>query len=766
MTSIADRKGFNVVGGRPIRRDAVDRVTGRAKYGGDLKLQGMLHAKILRSPHAHARIKRIDTSKAEALEGVRAVVTAKDMPIVEDEVADFGETLSNYRLLAENCLAHDKVLYKGHAVASVAATSSYIAEEALDLIDVEYEVLPAVLSVRDAMKDGAPLLHEDRMTLRNVAQRFTRGTDTGQVSNIASHVQFTGGDVEQGFKEADVVVERELNTKMVHQGYIEPHNATAFWAPDGHLTIWISTQGAFSVRTQISKMMDLPESRVKVVPMEVGGGFGGKIRSYLGPVAALLSRKTGRPVKIVMTRKEVFESTGPTSGSLMRAKIGVKKDGRMTAAQVYLAYEAGAYPGSPVGAGASTCLSPYKLENFLVDGYDVVVNKPQVAAYRAPGSPAAAFAVETVIDEAAQKIGMDPMDLRLKNATREGDRQVSGVVFGKVGCVEVEEAIKAHPHYSAPLEGPYRGRGVAMGWWFNGGNQSTAMINVNADGTVSMVTGSVDLAGTRTAVAMQAAEALGISVDDVIPSVGDTDSIGWTGPSGGSRTTFATGIAAIEAAEQVIEIMKSRAALLWETQPEDVEFEGGTFVSTKNREDRITFKELAGKLMTTGGPVSATAVSNPTQVGSAFAGHIADVEVDPETGKVTVLRYTALQDVGQAAHAAYAESQVQGGAVQGIGWALNEEYYYSDDGTMANSTFLDYRMPTALDLPMIDTVLVQVPNPGHPYGVRGVGEVPIVPPMAAVANAISRAIGARMTDLPMNPGAILEALERKGTPAS
>jgi xanthine dehydrogenase molybdenum-binding subunit len=761
MTSTSSKKNkYSVIGTSPIRHDALGRVTGKAKYGVDLRLTGMLFGKTLRSPHAHARIIKIDTSKAEAHPGVRAVITTKDMPIVKDEVADFGETMANYRLLAELCLANDKVLYKGHAVAVVAADNIHIAEEALSLIEVEYEVLPSVLTVQESMKEGAPLLHE-QLTTRAVAARFTRGTDTGVQSNVASRILIEGGDVEAAFATSDVVVEREFNTKMVHQGYIEPHNETAFWAPDGHLTIWTSTQGAFGVRTQISKTLGLSESHVKVVPMEVGGGFGGKIRSYMGPTAALLSKKTGRPVKIVMNRKEVFESSGPTSGSNMRAKIGATKDGKITAAQVYLAYEAGAYPGSPVGAGASTCLSPYNLQNFSIEGLDVVVNKPQVSAYRAPGSPAAALAVETVIDEVAEKLGMDPIDFRLKNATKEGDRQVSGVVFPRIGCVEVEEAIKNSDHYNSPLEGKNKGRGTAMGWWFNGGNASTAMVTVNSDGTVGLVTGSVDLAGTRTALSMQVAEVLGITPEEIYPSVGDTDSIGWTGPSGGSRTTFSTGIAAIQATNIIIDEMKKRAALLWETQPEDISFVNSTFISSKNSNDKFSFKELAGKLMGTGGPLSASSTSNPTQVGSAFGGHICDVEVDTDTGKVTVLRYTALQDVGQAAHKAYCESQVQGGAVQGIGWALNEEYYYTNDGTMANSTFLDYRMPTALDLPMIDTILVEVPSPGHPFGIRGVGEVPIVPPLAAVANAIADAIGVRLTELPMNPASILAALKNK-----
>ena len=763
MTTTADpetTRQFKVVGTRPIRHDGLEKVTGRAKYGADINMPGMLHGKILRSPHAHARIRSIDTSKAEALPGVRAVVTAKDLPIIEEKVIDFAETLGNSRMLAENMLAHKKVLYKGHAVAAVAAINPHIAEEALNLIEVDYEPLPPVLNVHDAMKPDAPLLHED-MTTRTLAERFSRGTDTGVHSNIASHLRFQRGDIEQGFSEADIIIEREFTTQTVHQGYIEPHTSTAYWAPDGQLTIWTSTQGHFPIRTQTAAMLGIPESMVRVIPMEIGGGFGGKLITYLDPVAALLSKKSGQPVKIVMSRKEVFEGTGPTSATYIKAKIGATKDGRLTAAQLYLAYEAGAFPGSPVGAGANTALAPYNIEHLLVDGYDVVVNKQKVQAYRAPGSPQAAFAVEQIIDEIAEKLGIDPLEFRLRNAVKEGDRLPSGVRFPVIGCIEVEEAMKAHPHYNAPLEGPNRGRGVAIGFWTNAGNQSSATINVNSDGTISLITGSVDIGGTRPAVAMQAAEVLGIAAEDVRPSVGDTNSVGWTGGTGGSRTAFSTGLAAIAAAEEVKRKMIERAALLWDVKPEDVEFKDGVFINTKNREDWLTFKELAGRLMRTGGPVTASAISNPRLVGPAFAGLIVDVEVDPETGKVQILRCTAFQDAGTAAHPSFVEGQMQGGTVQGIGWALNEEYFYAPDGTVLNSSLLDYRMPTALDLPMIDTVIVEVPNPGHPFGLRGVGEVSIIPPMAAIANAIYRAIGVRMSSLPMSPGAILEALAAK-----
>ena len=766
MTIAADRESagsdqFNVVGTRPIRHDALDKVTGRAKYGADVNMPGMLHGKILRSPHAHARILSIDTSKAEALPGVMAVLTSKDFPLIENRVLDFTETQGNVRLLAENVLATKKAMYKGHAIAAVAATDAHIAEEAADLIEVEYEVLKPILNVKDALAEDAPLLHDDLTTMFRV-ERFGKGENTGVKSNVAGHIQFKRGDLEQGFKEADLIVEREFTTQPVHQGYIEPHTSTAHWSADGHLTIWTSTQGSFTIRDSTAAIIDLPPSMIKVIPMEIGGGFGGKTITYLDPVVALLSKKSGSPVKIAMTRKEVFEGTGPTSGCFMRCKIGVDKNARITAAELYLAFEAGGFPGSPVGGGAMSGLGPYKIDNLQVDGLDVVVNKQKVAAYRAPGQPQAAFAVESVIDEIAEKLGMDPLEFRILNSVHEGDRAPSGVPHLRFGCEEVEQAMKAHDHYNAPLEGANRGRGVAVGYRLNGGGSgSSATIHVNANGTINLITGSVDIGGTRTAVAMQAAEVLGIPAEDVNPTVVDTDAVGWTGGTGGSRIAFDTGRAAINTAQEVVRQMKARAAILWEVQPDDVDFVDGSFVCQKNPEDRFTFKELSAKLMDTGGPVTCSGQDKQGGVGAQLAGHIVDVEVDPETGKVDILRYTTFIDAGKAAHPSYVEGQMQGGALQGIGWALNEEYYMTDDGTMANSSFLDYRMPTSLDLPMIDCEIIEIPNARHPFGLRGVGETVLIPPLAAMANAVHSALGVRMYNLPMSPGAILEALEEK-----
>jgi CO/xanthine dehydrogenase Mo-binding subunit len=742
---------FRVVGTRPVRHDGADKVTGRALYGADFQMAGLLQGAVLRSPHAHARIKSIDTSKAKALEGVKAVVTAADLPQVPDRIVDLGEGETPLSYIRGNVLASGKVLYKGHAVAGVAAINAHIAEEAAALIEVDYEVLPSVLTAPEAMQEGAPLLHDD-LKMKEFGQ------PTGRVSNIADHFRHTMGDVSKGFADATLIIEREFDTATVHQGYIEPHNATVLWNNDGRVHVWCSTQGSFVVRDTTACILDLPVSRVRVTPMEIGGGFGGKIPVYLEPIAAILSKLTGKPVKLVMSRKDVFEGSGPTPGSHIRVKIGVNAEGKITAGDATLAYEAGAYPGAMVGPGAMCVFAAYDVANATVDGYDVVVNKPSTAAYRAPGAPNAAFATECVLDEIAEKLGMDPLDLRLKNAAKEGTRRVDGPKFKKIGCVEVIEAMKASEHYNSKLEGPNRGRGVAIGYWFNVGLPSSCNISVNADGTVNLVEGSTDIGGSRTSIAMQAAEVLGIAAEAVRPTVVDTDSIGFTAVTGGSRTTFATGWAAYEAAQDVMRQMKERAAKIWEKPVADVKAEAGVFSSNGSS---LTFQELAGKLGSTGGPVIGQGAVNPKGAGGSFSGVIVDVEVDPETGKTTILRFTSIQDAGKAIHPSYVEGQMQGGSVQGIGWALNEEYYMSDKGSMMNSSLLDYRMPTSLDLPMIETIIVEVPNPAHPFGVRGVGEANIVPPTPAIANAIYHAAGVRMRRLPMNPPAVMQAIWSK-----
>ena len=757
--------GYTVLGTNPIRRDGTDKVTGRARFGADINLPRLLYGKILRSPHAHAWIKSIDLSSALAIPGVKAVVTSADLPQLSGQAADLGEgALVNPRFLSNNILAADKVLYKGHAVAGVAATNQHIAEEALSAIKVEYGVLPVVTDVLKAMEEDAPVLHErlETFSLPGIQPGGLRsGDDPRKSTNVSNHFVLEKGDTKEGFAEAHVVVDREYRTASVHQGYIEPHTATAFWNAGGDLTIWCSSQGHFGIRDSTARILDIPVSKIKVIPMEIGGGFGGKMVPYLEAVTAVLSKKSGHPVKVTMSRTEVFEGTGPTAGSYIKVKIGANREGRITAAEAILIYEGGAYPGAPISGGSQCIFGQYVIPNVRVEAYDVVLNKPKTAAYRAPGAPVAAFAAETVIDELCGKLGMDPLDFRLLNGAKEGTRQINGVRFPRIGYLETIRAAKKHPHYSAPLGGTNRGRGVATAFWRNNTGPSSAIASVNSDGTVSLIEGSPDLSGTRVALAVQMAEVLGIPAEDVHPSIGDTDSIGYTSNSAGSSVTFKTGWACYEAAQDIKCQMAQRAATIWDVSAEALESRDGMYMHKSDPELKLTFKELAEMLNATGGPIVGRATVDPRGVGGAFAVNIVDVEVDPETGKVRILRYTALQDVGKAVHPDNVEGQMQGGVAQGIGWALNEEYYFDSEGRMANTSFLDYLMPTSLDFPMIDTVIVEVPNPGHPFGVRGAGEVPIIPPMAAIANAIHSAVGVRMNHLPMNPGALLEELWSK-----
>ena len=751
MAASTNNGHFKVIGTRPIRHDGIDKVIGRAKYGADYAFPGMLHGKLLRSPHAHARIKSINFDKALKLPGVKAIVTGKDLPKAENKLEQSGEMTINPHYLSMNILAHDKVLYDGHAIAAVAATSPHIAEEAVRLIEVEYEVLPPVMTVDAAMKPGAPILLHD---LRNKEEG-------DQQTNIAQHYQFKRGDIEAAFKAADFVVEREFTTAMVHQGYIEPHNAVGIYTTDGQATIYCSTQGAFEVRSLSAQVLGVPVGKIKVVPAEIGGGFGGKTTIYLEPLSILLSKMTGAPVKLVMSRSEVLRASGPTSGSKIKVKLGATKDGKLVAAQIWMAYEAGAFPGSPVGAGAMCIIAPYTIENLQIDGYDVVVNRPKTAAYRAPGATNAAFASETIIDELADKCGIDPLEFRINNGVKEGSPQVVGPPFKRIGFIETCEAIKNSDHYKSKLTGKFRGRGVASGFWFNAGMQSSATVNIHTDGTASVVTGSPDIGGSRASMAMITAEVLGLPVTDVRPLVADTDSIGHTDVTGGSRVTFATGMAVYEAAQDAVKQLIERAAKVWEIKPDEIEFRDGAVHAKADGKPPMGIKELAKRLARTGGPITGRASVNARGVGPAFATTCVDVEVDPDTAKVQILRCTVAQDAGKAIHPSYVEGQMQGGTAQGIGWALNEEYFYDDKGILRNIGLLDYRMPTCLDLPMIETAIVEVPNPGHPLGVRGVGEVSIVPPPAAVANAIYDAVGVRMTETPMSPPRLLREILKK-----
>ena len=734
---------FQIVGSRPERPDGVDKVTGRARYGADASAPGQLVGLILRSPHAHAQIKKIDTSKAEKLAGVKAVLTADDLPDLTGGDQGLYDTL-------ENCMARDRALYDGHAVAAVAAIDAQTAKKALKLIKVQYKKLPHVTDVDEAIKPNAPIV-----------QPRIKDKETGKSTNISAMIPMGFGDLDAGFAEADVIVERSYKTEQTHQGYIEPHACLASMGPDGQGELWVTTQGHFSYRNVCASLLGLDIAKLKVTSSEIGGGFGGKTHVWTEPVALALSRKANRPVKIVMTREEVFKASGPTCSTSSDIKIGATKDGRITAAQATIRYHAGPFPGMWAMLGAMTAFACYDLKNVKALCYDVLVNRPKVAAYRAPSAPMAAFGVESTMDILARELGMDPVKFRLLNAADQGTQAAYGPVFGPIGIKATLEAVQKHPHMRARL-GKNQGRGMACGFWFNIGGQTCSDINIGVDGTVNLTVGTVDVGGARASLSLIAAEELGIPYEDVKCNIGDTASLGHNDTTEGSRGTFSSGMATIFAAREAIGEMKQRAANMWEIPVEEVDWQNGEAVAVGKKNSNLgtlTLKEIARKSPQTGGPIAGHNEVTADGAGVSFASHICDVEVDPETGATKVLRYTVVQDAGKAIHPTYVEGQMQGAAAQGIGWALNEEYIYGKDGTLQNPGFLDYRIPVCSDLPFIDTEIMEIPNPSHPYGVRGVGETSIVPPLAAIGNAVSNATGVRMNHVPMSPPRILKALK-------
>ena len=744
------------IGKRTVKVDALERVTGKATFGADLHLPGMLHGKVLRSPHPHARIKRIDTTKALALDGVKAVMTADDLPPLETAKGTVGgELLISLLDLRKMVIAHDKALYDGHAIAAVAATSPETAERAAELIEVDYELLSAVENAVDAMNPEAPLLHEELYT-RSLGEPATTP------SNVALYVESARGDIEAGFAGADQIHESTYETMMVHQGYIEPTTAIAWAQADDKVTVWCSNQGTFGLRRSLSSLMDLSLDKINIVPLEVGGAFGGKINPILEPLATILSQKTGRPVKMVMTRAEVFRATGPGAPANITVKTGTKRDGTLTACYAKMIIDAGAFPGGPVGVAALVSFAPYRVDHLRIEGYDVVTNKPRVQAYRAPGGTPAGFAVEAHMDEVAEKLGIDPLKFRMINAVEEGDRATDDQPYNRIGLKELLQRIAEHPSWTTPLEpGPHRGRGLGLGFWRGATLTSSTAVLVNSDGTVTLNNGQVDITGTRTTMQQITAQEMQIPIDKVSVHIGDTDSTPYTDLSAGSRTGYSMGAAIQKACLDALAQLKSQAADQFRVSTEEIEYASGRFWVRENEEQNADLATLANNATRRGaGPICGYGTVTRLQAAPQFAANVVDVDVDPETGKVTILRYTNFQDVGHALNPTQVEGQMQGGAAQGIGWALTEYYGY-DKGVLKNPTLLDYRIPTALDLPMLDTEIIEVPASDGPYGARGVGEVPIVPPPGALANAIYHAVGVRMYDLPMTPEAVFWAMHNE-----
>ena len=752
MATILEESGFRadrdlkVVGTNPVKHDGLDKVTGRARFGADLHMSGMLFGKILRSPHAHAVIKSIDTSKAEAVPGVKAVITAKDFPELP-QGSPGGD-------MSRNTMAREKALYDGHPVAAIAATSEAIAKRAVKLIKVDYEVLPHVIDPVEAMKPDAPILHDYVRTKGAVD-----GAD--KPTNVTERLVFAQGDVEKGFAECDLIVEREYSSKPMHQGYIEPQGCVANYSEDGQIEVWCCTQAPFVYRDRLSDILKMDSAKINVQQTELGGGFGGKTNFYGEPMAILLSKKSNRPVKIVLTRNEVFRGTGPVAATHSKVKMGCTKEGKIIAAQADMAFQSGPFTGSMFFNAPQAMFTRYDIENIDTVSWEVLCNRPKVNAFRAPCVPQIVFGVEGIIDEMARKLEMDPIDFRLKNAAKEGHTTIYGTTWGPIGFIESLEAAKNSDHYKSPVpEG--QGRGVAGGFWFNRGGETSATLNLAPDGTVTITVGTADVAGSRISISMMAAEELGIPVDKVRVVMADTNSLGFNRVTAGSRTTYSVGMVIVDAARQVIKELTRRASQIWDVPEDGVIFEDGECRpagSNVGEFEPLSISDITKKTTGMKGAICSRSDMNVTGAGPGFGVHLVDLKVDKETGRVDVTRYTVVQDVGKAIHPQQVEGQVQGGAVQGIGWGLNEEYVYNDKGQLENPTFLDYRMPVASDVPMIETHLVEVPNPKHPFGLRGVGEVPVVPTLGAIGNAVGDAIGLRPWSLPMSPPKLLDLIE-------
>ncbi|MFC2043940.1 xanthine dehydrogenase family protein molybdopterin-binding subunit [Chloroflexota bacterium] len=740
---------YSVVGKRLKRVDALAKVTGRALYAADFSLPNMLYGKVLWSTFAHAWIRRLDVTKALALDGVAAIITADDVPEHKTE--------EGYPDPMTSSLAKERVIFAGQPLAAVAAINPSIAEEALELIEVDYEQLTPVIDVLEAMNPDAPLVHPNvRSTV----------TDSHRPSNIFRYSQNIRGDAEAGFKEANIVLENTFRTQIVQHGYLEPRAAMASVDAEGKVTLWADNQGIFECRELVAKYLGLPLNYVRVIPVESGGAFGGKSSQVISPLCSLLSRKTGRPVKIVSTREEVFKTNRPAPASVITVKLGATKEGRLTAALVKMVYDYGASHGMggmpAVPVGSLTGLNPYRIPNLKIETYSVLTNKTPSGPYRGPTAPQAAFAVESQMDLLAQTLKMDPLELRLRNAVVEGDIMLTGQHFTRIGFKQTIERMQRYLSGRGKLEGENRGRGLACGFWFGAAGATSANINVNADGTVALIIGSVDVSGTRTSMAQIVAEELGIPFEKISVVTGDTDTAPFSVLSAGSMITRSLSPSVCRACQDIKEQLCQRAASKLRVDPKEVEYLNGRVQVKGMPEKFFSFSDLVlvPHHFPTEAPIIGRGAAREPEPSLSFAVEVADVEVDRETGKVKILSYAVAQDVGCALNPILVEGQIQGAVAQGIGWALWEDSIF-DKGVMQNVTLLDYRIPTAADVPFVDALLVEVPHSTVPFGLRGVGEPPMVPVLATIANAIHSATGVRLKELPMTPEAVFRALHAK-----
>lgn len=742
---------YAVVGKSVPRVDAVEKVTGEAKYGVDVNLPGMLYGKFLRSPYHHARLLHIDTSQAERLPGVKAVITGTSLSAGQSLTTD---DTAHGRKVAQDLFALTKVRYQGEKIAAVAAIDPDIAEDAVSLITVEYELLPPVLDVLEAMQPDAPLVFEDAEPVK--------GPHGELLYNVGEQAHGDWGDVEKAFQAADLIVEGTYTASRVHQTYMEPHGVVADVDSSGRVTCWTSTQGIFAIRSGLSSSLGIPISRINVIGMTIGGGFGGKFGMLVHPYAVLLSQRSGRPVKIVLSREEEFLDGRPAPGLRIWIKTAAKKDGTIIGRQAIAYWDSGASPGAGCGM-TGRIRGVYNIPNIKYDAYGIYTNKPGPAAYRAPSSPQVAFASEAQLDQVARELNIDPVDLRLKNMLETGSPTLSGGNMPSVAFKETLKAVADHVGWYHRKKGPNEGWGVAVGEWTNGAGPGGAVISIHEDGIVRISYGMVDLTGTDTAMAQIAAEVLGVPFDQVVIHRGDTDSVPYAPGSGGSLVTFSMGNTVIAAAADARRRIFELAAAPLDTGADNLELRDGK-VCVKGDPDRsMTLVEVANaSFHSTGGPIVGRGGFANKPSGPVISAQIAHLKVDPETGNYRILRYAGSLDVGKAINPMAVEGQMEGGAAQSISWGMMEEMKYNQDRNL-NPSLLDYQIPTTLDLPpKIESIIVESPIETGPFGAKGIGEPPIIPALAALSNAVYDAIGVRLTDAPITPERIVQALRRNG----
>ena len=752
---------FSFVGRPTPLIDGGAKVTGHLKYTADLRLPGMLHARFVMSTYAHAKIKGIDKDEALAVPGVHAVLTAADLPPLAPS--------SRARLM----LARERVIFVGHPIALVLAENEAAAADGAECVEVDYEPLPAVTTIDAALAEDAPLVWPTGIPT-GAEDEAAHGADSGgetedseeQTSNIAGRTKMQKGDAEQAFAQADVIVERTFETPMVHQSSIETQALIAQPHPmtDG-VTMWGSIQSPFGVRLTVAEALGVPESDVNVYGMPVGGAFGAKFGLY-EPLVALVAVTVGRPVSLILTRGEELLTTNPAPALRFAGKLGFKRDGSLLAMQAHVIADTGIYPSGLGGFAAFQFANFYPTPNLLLESVNVVTFKQSVGAYRAPTSPTAFMAVETLFDEAAEELGMDPIELRLKNAAKTGDLMPDGDEFPPIGMVETLQAVRQHPLWRNRAESKEKGRGVgvAIGGWMGGLEPGAAVCKLNRDGVLQLQIGSADLSGTPTAFALLAAEVYGLDPEQLRFVYSDTDSSPYAGGVGGSKTLYTLGNAVIRAAQEARRQTLAIAAEEFEVSAEDLEIIDGK-VQVKGFPDRsLSLGEIAGKSMNFDGkyePVHSSGRQAVTDRAPSFSAQIAEVEVDEETGEVNVVNLAVVQEVGRAINPMAVEGQMQGGATQGIGWALYEEMRYDDDGQLLSGSWMDYAMPDAMQAAPIQTEILEIPSISGPFGARGVGEPPVIPTVAAIANAVAHATGVRLTQTPMTAPRVLTALKRR-----